>query len=270
MKKSLILSGLLFIALLLTITFNPVNLIAADHLKKGPRFNYMDQLTAEQRETIKNTVRDLHDSGESPEIIHEKVKEMLKEYGLDVPDDATLFPPMREHRPGRFMGRHFKDLNEEQRSALKEKVDQLHEQGASRKEIHAEVQKMFKEFGVDVPSDSLQRMGRGEGFPHGFPGIDLNEEQRMAIREKVESMRENKAGREEIHAAVTEMLKGYGIEIPEKPGRHGEKWPFLTDEQRQAVRTRIGEMRASGASREEIHKAVKTMTDEFDMKHEEK
>lgn len=263
MKKIFILSGILFIAIFLTSVIKPDNLIAADHFKKGPRFKYIDQLTEEQQETIKNTVRDLHDSGETPENIHEKVKEMLKESGVDVPDDAKLFPPMRGHRPGRFMERYLKDLDEDQRSALKEKVDQLHDQGASREEIHAEVQKMLKEYGVDVPSDSPPKMGRGEGFPHGFPGADLSKEQRMAIREKVKSLRENKADREEIHAAVTEMLESYGIEIPEKPGRHGEKWPCLTDEQRQAVRTKIREMRASDASREEIHEAAKKMTEEF-------
>jgi N-methylhydantoinase B/oxoprolinase/acetone carboxylase alpha subunit len=200
MKNLFIHSGLLLIVIFLTTILNTNNLTAMDHYKKGSRFKYMDQLTEEQRETVKNTVRDLHDSGETPENIHEKVKEMLKESGVDVPDDAKLFPPMRGHRPGRFMERYLKDLDEDQRSALKEKVDQLHDQGASREEIHAEVQK---------------------------------------------------------------MLESYGIEIPEKPGRHGEKWPCLTDEQRQAVRTKIREMRASDASREEIHEAAKKMTEEF-------
>ncbi len=269
MKKLLILLGLLFIAVLLTTIINPANLTAADHIKKGGRFKYMDQLTEEQRETIKNTVRDLHDSGETPENIHEKVKEMLTEYGIEVPEDTDLFPGRRGHRPGKLLGRHFKNLSEEQKDALKEKVDQLHEQGASHEEIRAEVQKMLKEFGVDVPDDSLLRMGRRKGFPHGFPGIDLSKEQRMAIREKVKSLRESKAGREEIHAAVTEMLKGYGIEVPEKLDRHGEKWQCLTDEQRQVIRTKIREMRESGASREEIHEAVKKMHEEFKMREEE-
>jgi DNA-binding transcriptional regulator YhcF (GntR family) len=269
MKKIFILSGILFLAIFLTSVIKPDDLIAADQFRKGPCFRYMDQLTKEQRETIKNTVRDLHDSGETPENIHVKVKEMLKEYGVDVPDDAELFPPMRGHRPGRLIGRYLKDLNEEQKSTLRKKVDQLHEQGASRAEIHAEVQKMLKEFGVDVPADSPPKMGRGEGFPHGFPGADLSKEQRMAIREKVKSLRENKVDREEIHAAVTEMLESYGIEIPEKfDHRHGEKWQCLTEEQRQALRTKIREMRESGASREEIHEAVKKMTEEFDMNQE--
>ena len=269
MKKVFTFAGILLTAVIFTTIIHSENLNAADRSKKDCRFKYMDQLTEEQRETIRETIRDLRSDGATPETIREKVKEMLNEYGVDIPEDADLFPRIRGHRPGRPMGKHLKNLSEEQRSALRDKIDQLHEQGASREEIHTEVLKMFKEYGMEIPADSLWRTGRGRGFPNRCPGIDLRKEQRMAIQEKVKSLRDNGADREEIHAAVKEMLEDYGFDVPEKFDRHSKKWHFLTDDQRQAVRIKIREMRESGASREEIHDAVDKMIKEFCIEQEE-
>ena len=105
MKNIILYSGLLLIAIFFTTIILSDDLVAADHFKKGSRFKYMDQLTEEQRETIKDTIRDLRTSGTSPEDIHEKVKDLLTEYGIEVPDDAELFPRMRGHRPGRILMR---------------------------------------------------------------------------------------------------------------------------------------------------------------------
>jgi DNA-binding transcriptional MerR regulator len=269
MKKLITLGCILLTAIFVITILNPNALIAVEHMKKGSRCKYMDQLTEEQRETIRNTICNLRSSGTSPEDIRKKVQEMFKEYGIDLPDETNIFPGKRRHRPGRLMGKHFKNLSEEQRSALKEKVNQLREQGASCEEIHTEVQNMLKKYGIEVPADCFQKMGKRGGFLHGFPGIDLSKEQRMAIKEKVRSLRDNGADREEIHAAVREMLEGYGIEVPDKFDRHGRKWKGLTDEQRQAVRIKIREMRESGASREEIHEAIDKMIEEFGIEQEE-
>ena len=43
----------------------------------------------------------------------------------------------------------------------------------------------------------------------------MSEEQRKAVHDKVREMREAGTSREEIHAAIREMLEGFGIELPE-------------------------------------------------------
>jgi hypothetical protein len=119
-------------------------------------------------------------------------------------------------------------------------------------------------------SDALAGRGIGKpGDPHRGQGIfsSLTSEQREAVHARVTEMRENGASREEVHAAVGEMLKSYGIELPEdwneKPhGRRGPGRRFmtqLTEEQREAVRARVTEMRENGASREETRAVVHEM-----------
>ena len=63
--------------------------------------------------------------------------------------------------------------------------------------------------------------------PHGGSfWRQLTEEQREAVQMTVDEMRDQGASREDICAAVSEMLIGFGIELPEgwcdrTPGRHG-------------------------------------------------
>ena len=105
------------------------------------------------------------------------------------------------------------------------------------------------------------RAGHGHpGPPHRF-GEQLTREQREAIHDRVTEMREAGASREEIHGAVRGMLEGYGIEPPEHgpehPGPHGRLGGLLTEEQRKALDYTVTEMREAGASRREIHEAVR-------------
>jgi hypothetical protein len=44
----------------------------------------------------------------------------------------------------------------------------------------------------------------------------LTEEQREAVHARMREMRESGASREETHATIREMLKGYGIELPDR------------------------------------------------------
>ena len=59
--------------------------------------------------------------------------------------------------------------------------------------------------------------GNGGRGPAGCFGDRLTEEQREAVHTMVMEMREAGASREEIHAAVRDMLERYGIEVPEGP-----------------------------------------------------
>ena len=57
--------------------------------------------------------------------------------------------------------------------------------------------------------------GRRGGRGLGKLGADLTEEQRAALKETVEGLRQSGASREEVHAAVGAQLQSYGVELPE-------------------------------------------------------
>jgi DNA-binding transcriptional regulator YhcF (GntR family) len=105
------------------------------------------------------------------------------------------------------------------------------------------------------------------GGRRGHFGAQLTEEQREAVHAKIKEMREAGASREEIHQAVRETLEGYGISLSEgaleRGGRRGHFGAQLTEEQREAVHAKVREMREAGASREEIHQAVREMVAGF-------
>ena len=121
-----------------------------------------------------------------------------------------------------------------------------------------------------------QRQGHGQGnrlgpahpggqFEKGFR-TQLTDEQKEAVRKKIKELRDQGVTREEIHAAVVELLEGWGIEIPDQKGdRHGHQGnrPNLTDEQRETLRAAIQELRNQGATREEIRAAIAEQLEEW-------
>ncbi len=169
----------------------------------GPR-RFFGRLTDEQREAVQEKVKQMRDQGASPEEIHAAVAQMLKGYGIDLPEH---WGKGFQGDPRRFFGR----LTDEQRKVVREKMKEMREQGATREEIHATVAEMLKGYGIELPEHW------GKGFPGGPRGFlsQLTAEQRKAVQEKVKGMRDQGASPEEIHAAVAEMLKGYGVELPE-------------------------------------------------------
>ena len=170
----------------------------------GPRF--MEQLTETQREGIHQMVMEMRQAGASREEIHAAVREMLEGWGIGLPE------PRGEGRgPGpRFM----RQLTEEQREAIHQMVIEMRGAGASREEIHAAVREMLEGWGIEVP----------EHPHHGHMRKimeELTDEQREAIHKMVMEMREAGASREEIRAAVREMLEGFGIELPDECSGQG-------------------------------------------------
>ena len=166
------------------------------------------------------------------------------------------------------------DLTEEQREAVQEKKEEMRSQGATREEIHAAVAELLQGYGIELP-EKCRLLGGSEGLRHNRGGFmaNLTDEQRQTLREKTKEMQSQGATREEIRAAKAEMLKGYGIELPENWGRrHGLKGlghgpcdfgANLTEEQRQTLREKTKEMRSQGATREEIREAVAELLEGF-------
>lgn len=104
--------------------------------------------------------------------------------------------------------------------------------------------------------------GHERGFLSG-----LTKEQRETIQDKVSELREAGVSHEEIRTEVAKILEGYGIEMPEdfSEKRHvpGRFLSGLNDEQREALRTTITELRKDGATRGEIHAAMTKLLESY-------
>ncbi len=263
MKRFSIITGIMALVLFFSVLVGTSAVVLAQGPcpgHKGERF--WSNLTDEQRVAVQEKKKEMRSQRATREEIHTAVAEMLKGYGIEVPEDW--------HGPIGFG--HGKaglkaNLTEEQREAVQEKTKEMRDQDATREEIHAAVAEMLKGYGIELPED-----WKGPHGPGGF-WEDLTKEQREAVHEKIKEMRDQGASREEIHFAVAEMLKGYGIEVPEDwsgprgrggfgPGPGGF-WEDLTKEQREAVREKIREMRSQDASREEIRAAIDEMLQEY-------
>lgn len=168
---------------------------------RGWRFK---ELTEEQQDTIQSKIKEMRAQGASREGVRAAIREMLNEFGI-------------EHKGP------FSQLTDEQRSVLGEKVKEMREQGAAPEEIHQAVGEMLEGWGIDLPEDWEDRPGFGR-FGHGRSGLfgQLDEEQRNALHEKIQSLRDQGASRKEIRQAIKEMLDEWGIEQPTgTKGKHG-------------------------------------------------
>jgi uncharacterized membrane-anchored protein len=173
-----------------------------------------DNLTQEQREAIRNKTKEMRDQGASREEIHSAVTEMLKGYGIELPEKWGKGDGFHPFGPG--PGGFWKDLTDEQREAVQEKIKEMRDQGTSREEIHSAVAEMLKGYGIELP-EKCRLLGGPGGLRHDRDGFmaNLTDEQKEAVHEKIKEMRDQKASREEIRAAVAELLEGFGIESPE-------------------------------------------------------
>jgi hypothetical protein len=266
MKTSSIMVGVLALFLFVSVQMGiPASALAQGHPggPHGPGF--LNGLTQEQREAVHDRIAEMRDQGATREDIHTAVAGMLEAYGVDVPERWSRFGGF-----GHPWGEFWADLTEDQREAVREKIAEMREQGATREEIHTAASQILEGYGIKLPENWGPPEGP-RGFGHGPGGfwVDLTQEQRQAIQDKMEEMREQGATREEIHTVITEMLEGYGIELPEKGfGWHGPRgfgpWGEcfgvgLTEDQKKTIREKKREMRGQGATREEIHAAVAAM-----------
>jgi hypothetical protein len=173
---------------------------------QGRGLNLCADLTDEQQTALREKVTEMKEDGATREEIHTTVGEMLHGFGVELPEDW-------DQRPRRGDGP-FANLSDEQRNEIHQMVMDMKEAGASRAEIHEIVGTMLHGFGVELPEDWDQHQERCR---HGFRRLcaGLTDEQRISIREMVMNMKESEVSRAQIHAAVGEKLRGYGIELPE-------------------------------------------------------
>ncbi|MGB2768309.1 MAG: FlgD immunoglobulin-like domain containing protein [Candidatus Zixiibacteriota bacterium] len=267
MKRFSMIAGIITLVLFVSVLVGVSDVVSAqgqrgDHHGKG----FWANLTEEQREAVRVKTKEMRSQDATREEIRTAVAELLQGYGIELPEKCRLLGGSEglRHNRGGFMA----NLTDEQRGALREKVKDMRSQGATREEIRAAKAEMLKGCGIELPDNRGER----RGFGHGRGGFvaDLTDEQRQALREKIKEMQSQDATREEIRAAKAEMLKGYGIELPDNRGErrgfgHGRGGfgADLTDEQRQTLREKVREMRSQDASREEIRTAIDEMLQEY-------
>ena len=179
------------------------------HQFKKSKGKKHSQLTAEQRETIKTKVSQMKEADATPEAIKQTVDQMMKDFGVD---------PAQRKGKKRGQGRNpFDQLTEEQKSQIDAKVKEMREAGADRREIRQQMGTMLEGFGIDTS----QRKGKGRSKGQN-PFKQLTEEQKSQVDAKVKEMREAGTDRREIRQQIHSMLKGFGIEAPQKE-RDGKK-----------------------------------------------
>ena len=133
------------------------------HALRGMAAGICTTLTDEQRTAIHEKVTEMREAGATREEIRASVAEMLKEYGIEVPDEW-----FSRKGNGYYL---CADLTDEQRAAIREKVAEMRETGATREEIRTTVAEMLEEYGVTVPEGWINRQGRGK---HGMRrGLNL-------------------------------------------------------------------------------------------------
>lgn len=122
---------------------HPEGFMGSRKQRPGRKNNqFFDNLTDEQRKALREKVSEMRKAGANREEIHETVKAMLGEYGIEIPEQFGKHRQM------------WKNLSDEQRQTLRKRVREMRENGDSREEIREAVQHMLKEFGADPQNET--------------------------------------------------------------------------------------------------------------------
>jgi predicted transcriptional regulator len=159
----------------------------------------------------------------------------------------------------------FGDLSDIQREEIKDMMQDMYENGASREEVKTAVESKLTEWGIDVPEFEGEFKKGVKGRHPPFLN-DLTEEQRKEIKDMVQDMHENGASREEVKTAVESKLTKWGIDVLTfEQSRLPPWWSELTDEQKEEIITIKEELIEAGASKEEIRDAFKMKLEEWNI-----
>lgn len=108
--------------------------------RKG-RFMHHPELTDEQREHLRSTVKTLRDEKADREVIRDKIHELFEEWGIEIPEKARRF------------GGVMRQLSPEQRKEVRSLVREMRASGAEKDEIHASVQALLESWNIDLPEE---------------------------------------------------------------------------------------------------------------------
>jgi uncharacterized protein YpuA (DUF1002 family) len=103
-------------------------------------------------------------------------------------------------------------LTDTQKAALQAKIKELKAVNATRQEIHSAIDDMLKQWGIQLTQPS--------GKPPAPPWMaNLTDTQKATLEAKVKELKAAGKTPQEIHNAIDEMLKQWGIQVPQCPGR---------------------------------------------------
>ena len=112
--------------------------------------------------------------------------------------------------------------------------------------------------GFTLTAEARQADENGDGLRDRaarFHRLNLTEEQRVELRETVSGLHEDGATRAEIVTAVGDKLQNLGVELPEDfAERQADRLERAT--LRDELKTKVNELRQTGATREEIRAEV--------------
>jgi len=122
--------------------------------------NAMNKLTEEQGEALQEKLQELRESDATPEEIREALQQFLEEMGIEMENCGMMkkFGHMKgfEDRPP--MNHCFDQLTEEQREALREKMQELRE----------DLQQFMKEMGIEMENCGMMKGFGRRGPMNGF------------------------------------------------------------------------------------------------------
>jgi len=235
-------------------------IFAKQHGQRGAWQN--ENLDESQKEQLHQLVSQMKENGAERTEIRGAVSELFENWGIEHPGNQKGHKKRKKDCEPK--------LSDDQRSSVNELRKSMRSSGASREEIRDSVQSQLKNWGIERDGECGPGKGHGFGHRHRPQFMDeLTEEQRTQLHELKDEMKSVGADRDEIHIAMQNLLEGWGIEIPDHPGRRGrhghhrELWDQLTEPQRDELHNLRRQMRDSGASREEIQEAVKLQLDEW-------
>jgi uncharacterized membrane-anchored protein len=166
-----------------------------------------EKLTPEQRQQVQATIQELQADGSTPEQIRGAVGALLKGWGLQLPaatGGAAAAPATAQAATDEAW---MAELTPEQRQQVDAKVQELRQAGKTPEEIRTAVGEMLKAWGIQPPA----------GGQHGELKAllqQLTPAQREQVEAKIKEMKEQGKTPAEIHAAVLDMLKAWGIQVP--------------------------------------------------------
>lgn len=204
-------------------------------------------LTDDQKQELHDLISSMREAEATREEIKQAVDALFAEWGIERPErDGNGRGGKKENRP---------ELTDEQKAELKELRDSMIADGATREEIHAAIEALFAEWGIEMPDWNRGRTGQRD-----FSDPQLTDEQQEILRTTIADLRAADATRDEIHAAVEALYAEWGLEMPERDSRWGD---LLTEEQQAELKALVQELKDADATREEIKAAVDALFEEW-------